>query len=128
MADTEDMAPEAPASTRPTGNGARAARSRTRSRAREDRLEDQLARLQEDLKAITGTIAAMADERVGKARGVARSEVRNLVRTGQHAVEEIQDEFGQVEKQLKDTIRKRPLTAVAGAIAAGFVLALLTAR
>lgn len=126
MATTEDMAPEAAASPKPGGNGTRGARSRSRARSREDRLEDQIARLQDDLKAIAGTIAAMADERVGEARGAARSEVRNLARTGQQAVEDIQDEFGHIERQVKDTIRKRPLTAVAGAVAVGFVLALLT--
>ena len=40
--------------------------------------------------------------------------------------DQIQDEFGHMEKQIKDTLREKPLTAVAGAIAIGFVLALIT--
>jgi ElaB/YqjD/DUF883 family membrane-anchored ribosome-binding protein len=129
MADTTDMAPTAPATTsRRKVNGGRATRasSRARAQAREQGLEQQVARLQEDLKSIAATIAGLADEKVSEARGTAKSEVRNLVHKGQHAVEEIQDEFGHIEKQLKDTIRQRPLTAVLGAIAVGFVLALLT--
>jgi ElaB/YqjD/DUF883 family membrane-anchored ribosome-binding protein len=68
----------------------------------------------------------MADDKVSEARGVAKTEVKNLVKQGQSAVDGIQDEFGHMEKQIKDTIREKPLTAVAGAIALGFVLALIT--
>ena len=45
---------------------------------------------------------------------------------GQQAGEEVQDEFGQLEKQIKDTIRDKPLTAVAGAIALGYILAVVS--
>ena len=98
----------------------------SRSRARSDGLEDQVERLQNDLKAIAATLASMADAKVSEARGVAKSEVKQLVKQGQSAVGDIQDEFGHMEKQIKDTIREKPLTAVAGAIAMGFVLALIT--
>lgn len=125
MADTTDMAParKTPAK-RSAANGSRARTSR--SRARSDGLEDQVERLQNDLKAIAATLAGMADAKVSEARGVAKSEVNNLVKQGQSAVGDIQDEFGHMEKQIKDTIREKPLTAVAGAIALGFVLALVT--
>ena len=126
MAATTDMAPNRPAAStrRPSGNGSRS--SRARSQSRDEALEAQIARLQTDLKSIATTITGMADEKVSEARGTAKTEVRNLVRQGQHAVEDIQDEFGHVEKQIKDTIRQKPLTAVIGAVAVGFVLALLT--
>lgn len=126
MAATEDMAPtrSTPPRKRSTANGARA--PRRSARAREDDLEAQVARLQTDLKSIASTLATMADDKVSEARGVARNEVRNLVRSGQQAVDGVQDEFGQMEKQIKDAIREKPLTAVAGAIAMGFVLALVT--
>jgi hypothetical protein len=41
-------------------------------------------------------------------------------------LESAQDEFSAFEKQIKDTIREKPLTAVAGAIALGFILAVVT--
>jgi ElaB/YqjD/DUF883 family membrane-anchored ribosome-binding protein len=127
MAETTDMAPARPAtSTRRTStNGGRTSRARSHAR-NDDALETQIARLQTDLKAIAATITGMADEKVSEASGTAKTEMRNLVRQGQHAVEEMQDEFGQVKKQIKDTIRQKPLTAVIGAVAVGFVLALLT--
>ena len=122
MANTTEMAPERTARRRSSSNG-----TTRRARARhDDGLDEQVARLQEDLKSIAATIAAMADEKVSEARGTAKSEVRNLVRSGQHAVDAVQDEFGVMEKQIMDTIRAKPLTAVAGAIAIGFCLALIT--
>lgn len=78
-------------------------------------LEDQVAQLQSDLKSITVTL-----NKLGASAG---NELRN---TGKSAVSYAQDEFEAVEKQIKDTIREKPLTAVAGALAAGFILAVLT--
>ena len=60
------------------------------------------------------------------ARDIAETEFRQLKRRGRHMVEEAQDQAGEYEQQLKDTIRQKPLTAVAGAVAIGFVLALLS--
>lgn len=111
MATTDDTA-----SKRTGGRG---------SQSEED-LADQIGRLQKDLKEIAGTVARLADEKVSEARGAAKHEVKSIVRSGQHAVDGIQDEFGHMEKQLKDTIREKPLTAVIGAIAIGFVLALVS--
>ena len=78
-------------------------------------LENQVAQLQTDLKSITSTL-----NRMGQTAG------NELKSTGQSAIGYAQDEFGQLEKQLKDTIREKPLTAIASALAAGFILAVLT--
>lgn len=94
--------------------------------ARGRELEDQIEQLQVDLKAIAGTLAGLAGDKVSEARGIAEKEARHLARTGQHAVDEVQDEFSQMERRLKDTIREKPLTAVAGAMALGFILAVVT--
>jgi ElaB/YqjD/DUF883 family membrane-anchored ribosome-binding protein len=127
MADTADLAPGRSTSpARKAANGARTAARRTRTRVREENLEDQVDRLQSDIKAIAATLTKMADDKVGEVRGAAKAEARNLVKQGQNAVDEIQDEFGHMEKQIKDTIREKPLTAVAGAIALGFVLAVVS--
>ena len=72
------------------------------------------------------TLAGMAGEKVGEAQSMAKREVKNLAKTGQQAVEDVQDEFGALEKQIKDKIREKPLTAMAGAIALGFILAVIT--
>lgn len=97
-----------------------------RSKSTEEELQKQIDQLREDIKAIGTTITRLGKDKVGEAEGLARREYKHLVRSGQDMMSEVSDEFGQVEKQLKDTIRQRPLTAVLGAVGLGFVLALLT--
>ena len=134
MATTEDMAParsSSPTPRRSTANGARrasaaASRAAVAASSREDELSEQISQLQSDMKAIAQTLAGLAEDKVNEAQSLAKREAKNAVRAGQQAVEEVQDEFGQLEKQIKDTIRDKPLTAVAGAIALGYILAVVS--
>ncbi|HEY9013382.1 MAG TPA: DNA gyrase subunit B [Devosia sp.] len=127
MAATTDMAPNRNngASSRTATRRTAAARTAAARRTEPD-LEAQVQQLQNDIKAIAATLATMAEEKVGEAQSLAKRELRNLKAQGQSAVEDAQDEFGQLEKQIKDTIREKPLTAVAGAIALGFILAVVS--
>jgi ElaB/YqjD/DUF883 family membrane-anchored ribosome-binding protein len=93
--------------------------------AQED-LQNQIEQLRSDIKSIANTLQRMGSARATQAQGRARSEVRHLVDAGQQMVEDVSDEFGQVEKQIKDTIREKPLTAVISALGIGFLLAVLT--
>lgn len=128
MATTTDMAPgrSATAPARRAANGVKRAASTAARRSREDDLSDQVSQLQDDLKAIAATLAGLAESKVHDAQKMAQREVKNLAHSGQNALDDVQDEFGQLEKQIKDTIREKPLTAVAGAIALGFVLAVVS--
>ena len=129
MADTADMAPaKATNSTRrASANGAApAARRRSTTRAKTDDLEAQVAQLQNDIRSITRSIASMGEHRVDQVRSAAKSQASNLFQRGQEAFSGAQDEFGEVEKQIKDTIRAKPLTAVAGAVALGFLIAMIS--
>jgi ElaB/YqjD/DUF883 family membrane-anchored ribosome-binding protein len=117
------------APTRTNGSRRAAATSTPRRaprKSREDQLGAQVQQLQDDLKSITETLSQLAEDKVGDVKSMAKREVKNAARTGMHAVEDVQDEFTHLEKQIKDTIRERPLTAVAGAIALGFVLAVVS--
>lgn len=120
MASTTDMAP---ATTRKSNNEST---RRTAARTREQELETQVAQLQSDLKSITETLSKLTGEKAGEVRDLAETEFRHLKRRGKHMVEEVQDQAGEYEQQLKSTIREKPLTAVATALGIGFVLALLT--
>lgn len=130
MASTPDMAPNrSGAATTPrrsstprSNSGSRAAAARNR----DDELSGQISQLQADMKAIASTLASLAEEKVDEAQSVAKREARNFAASGQKAVEDVQDEFGQLERQIKDTIREKPLTAVAGAIALGYILAVVS--
>lgn len=126
MASTTDMAPGR--TTTPAAPARRANSSRRPSAAarNDDDLSAQVTQLQSDLKQIAVTLANLAENKVADVQKVAQKEAHNLAKTGQNALEDVQDEFGELEKQLKDSIRQKPLTAVAGAIALGFVLAVIS--
>jgi len=133
MASTPDMAPNrtsTPSGRRASNGPRRTAAARAAAAAsaqsREDELGEQISQLQADMKAIAQTLAGLAEDKVGEAQSVAKREAKNIARSGQQAVEDVQDEFGQLERQIKDTIREKPLTAVAGAIALGYILAVVS--
>ncbi|MGV8831157.1 MAG: DUF883 family protein [Devosia sp.] len=117
MAATSDLAP---GRTKPSS------RNRTTRKPREEQLEDQIAQLQSDLKAIGATLSKLTANKVNEATDTAKDEARNLQRQGQHVIDDVQDQAGAIEQQLKDTIREKPLTAVASAVGIGFILALLS--
>lgn len=120
MATTPDLAPNR---TKPA---ARTRAARADSTSREEQLEDQVSQLQADLKAIAATLSKLSSEKVTEATDTAKSELRHIQRQGQHVIDDVQDQASIMEKQLKDTIREKPLTAVATAIGIGYVLALLS--
>jgi ElaB/YqjD/DUF883 family membrane-anchored ribosome-binding protein len=125
MADTAEMAPtRAAARPRAAANGA--PRARRSTRAKSDDLEAQVTQLQNDLKSITQTLTKMGENKVGEVRGAAKSRAADIRDKGEEMIESAQDEFNALEKQVKDVIREKPLTAVAGAIALGFMLAVIT--
>lgn len=120
MATTPDLAPNR---TKPT---ARSRAARADATVREEKLEDQVSQLQADLKAIAATLSKLSSDKVTEATDTAKSELRHIQRQGQHVIDDVQDQASVMERQLKDTIREKPLTAVATAIGIGYVLALLS--
>jgi len=98
------------------------------SNRNEERLEEQISRLQDEIKAIGGTLAKLTDEKLRDARSTAQTQYRSAVRSGQNVVDELSEQVNNYESQLAEAIRERPLTAVAGAMGVGFLIALLTRR
>ena len=126
------MAESTEAAAGPNGSAARAASTaatRTRratSRAKADDLEAQVSKLQDDIKSIAQTLTRMGESKVGEVRGMAKNRAAELKGKGEELIESAQDEFSAFERQIKDTIREKPLTAVAGALALGFLIAVIT--
>lgn len=118
MADSDETT-TTPAATRRT-NGSR------RQAHNEDDLETQIAELQSDIKAITKTLQRMGQTTVNGVRNEAVSRAQDLAGRGQSMLDSAQGEFNSLERQLKDTIRDKPLTAVAAAIGIGFLIAIMT--
>lgn len=125
MSTTPDMAPS---SRKSSSAGTRAVSSSESSidKSREDELEAQVAQLRSDLQAIGDTLKKLTSEKAGEAKDMAQTELKQLQRKGRHMVEDAQNQAEEYEQQLKDTIREKPLTAVATALGIGFVLALVT--
>jgi len=119
-----DITEAAAAPARRAASRARAARSNHA----EETLEDQVAKLQDDIKSIGASLAKLSDAKVSEARANARDRYRSVVQSGQHVVDDLSDQVNAYEGQLVDVIRERPLTAVAGAIGIGFIIALLSRR
>lgn len=123
MANTPEMASTPTSAARKAAAGAAEA---LQDKNREQELEAQVSQLQDDLKAITETLRKLTEEKAGEVKDIAQAEFRQLKRRGKHMMEDAQDQAVEYEEQLKDTIREKPLTAVAAAAGIGFVLALLT--
>jgi ElaB/YqjD/DUF883 family membrane-anchored ribosome-binding protein len=122
MADeTVETAPRT-AARRSNGSSSR------RSARAEETLEDQVAKLQDDIKAIGASLAKLSDAKVSEARASARSQYRNIVSSGQHVVDDLSDQVSAYEGQLVEAIREKPLTAVLGAVGVGFLIAMLSRR
>lgn len=138
MANTPDLAPSrkrsstggstAASTASAAESAAEAAAASASEEAREAELQAQISQLQTDLKAIAVTLTKLTGEKVEEVREVAKGEMRHLRRQGQGMLDEAQSQAGAMEKQLTDTIREKPLTAVASAMGIGFILALLTRR
>lgn len=133
MATTSDLAPNrtaaaaSGAAATPRRRASSAARAAA-SKVKEQDLENQISQLQNDIKGIAATLARLSSDKVSEVKDAAKSEALHLQRQGQNVIEEVQDQAGELEQQLKDKIREKPLTAVASAIGIGFVLALLSRR
>lgn len=112
MAVTPDVAPN---STRKTEAALHPTRTSTES------IEDQIGRLQDDIRAIAASVARLSSDKVSEVRDNAEGQVR-------HVVSDMTDQAGALEQSLKDTIREKPLTSVATAVGIGFVLALMSRR
>ncbi len=109
--------------TSETANGARRARAQSHA---DESLESQVAQLRNDIRSISETLTRMGERKVGEVRDTAKARAQEFAERGEAMVESAQDEFSALEKQLKDTIREKPLTAVAGALALGFLVAVIT--
>ena len=120
MADTDETTrPRATAHTTTNGHPRRAPKT-------QEDLESQIEELQDEIRSITNTLTRMGKTTVNEARSTAQRSAQELADRGQSLLDSAQGEFTSIEKQLKDTIRDKPLTAVMGAIAVGFVIAVLT--
>jgi ElaB/YqjD/DUF883 family membrane-anchored ribosome-binding protein len=122
MANVTEMSPAAQA-RRATSRAAASAAAEAKST---QELEAQIARLQDDIKAIGTSLAKLSEQKVSEVKHEAEAGVSQLVNAGQHAISDVADQASAIERDLKRLVREKPLTAVASALGIGFMLAVLS--
>lgn len=91
-------------------------------------LQAQIGQLKEDIAAIAATLADLGSQTVRDARRTAKETYRNAYVQGEDVIGDLKSKAQDVEAQLTETIREKPLTSLATALGVGYLLALLSRR
>lgn len=113
------MATAAAASKARAGNG---------TKATPEDLEAEIARLREDVARLTDQLARTGEHTVSAAKRAARDGADHVRARGEAAVEALRSNAGDVEQQVTDAVREKPITALAIAAGIGYFLAMLSRR
>lgn len=88
-----------------------------------------------DIKQLKADIAKLAEQlqetgrhSYGAARRAANEGVEQLKAQSEAAYEGLRESAGDIERQITDTVREKPITALAIAAGVGFLFALMTRR
>lgn len=87
-----------------------------------------IARLRDDMAKLASDIAALGQRSVKTARRAATERAEEMRAQGEITMEEWRASAKDMEQQLADTVREKPITALAIAAGVGFLAALLTRR
>lgn len=91
-------------------------------------LEAEIARLREDVARLTDQLARTGEHSYSTARRAATAGAEELRVRGQAAAEAIRSNASDVEQQVVDAVREKPITALAIAAAIGCLLGLMSRR
>lgn len=108
------------------------AQSDTKAAGKNERTAEDLNADIEQLKADIAKLAKQLQETgqhsYGAARRAANEGVEQLRAHGEAAYENLRANAGDIERQITDTVREKPVTALAIAAGVGFLFALMTRR
>lgn len=102
-----------------TGNG---------TKATPEDLEAEIARLREDVARLTEQLARTGEHSIAAAKRAASEGAEQLRAKGEAAVEALRSNADDIEKQVTDAVREKPITALAIAAGIGYFFALLSRR
>lgn len=111
-----------------TASTAKAARSGNGTKAKPEDLEAEIARLREDVARLTEQLAATGQHSYAAAKRAATEGAEQLRVKGEAAVESIRANATDLEKQVSDAVREKPISSLAIAVGIGYFLALLSRR
>jgi ElaB/YqjD/DUF883 family membrane-anchored ribosome-binding protein len=91
-------------------------------------LQAQVAALKEDIAKIAATLAKIGKNSARGATRSAASSYETAKARGGETFEDIRSQARELEDQLAETVRERPLTTLAVAAGVGFLLAMIARR
>lgn len=91
-------------------------------------LEAEIARLREEMAKLAEQIGRTRDSSYTAARQAASEGMEHLKAQGEAAMEGVRENARDVEKQLSEAVREKPITSLAIAACVGFLFAALTRR
>lgn len=94
----------------------------------EARLEADIRQLREDVARLTEELRKLGRDGYGTARRAASEGVEQLKAQGEAAFSELRSSARDMENQVIDAVREKPVTALAIAAGVGYLLALLNRR
>lgn len=87
-----------------------------------------IARLREDIARLANEVSGLGRQSVNTAKRAAAEGAEQLRAQGEAKMAELRANARDIEDQLADTVREKPITSLAIAAGVGFILALLTRR
>lgn len=91
-------------------------------------LQAQVEQLKQDIASIAATLANLGSQTVRDAKRGAQETARNAYLQGEDVVGELRNKAQDMEAQLTETVRERPIAALATALGIGYLLARLSRR
>ena len=91
-------------------------------------LEAEIARLREDVARLTEQLGRTGEHTLAAARRAASEGAEQLRAKGEAAVDALKSNAGDIERQVTDAVREKPMTSLAIAAGIGFFFALLSRR
>ncbi len=91
-------------------------------------LEAEIARLKEDINRLTSQLSATGEHSVSAAKRAASEGAEQVRIKGEAAMDALKTNADDMERQLTEAVREKPITALAIAAGVGFFFALLTRR
>lgn len=91
-------------------------------------LKADIERLKKDIAALTKQLHATGEHSVSAAKRAASESVEHLKQQGEATLADLKMGARDLEAQLTETVREKPVTALAIAAGVGYLLALLSRR
>jgi ElaB/YqjD/DUF883 family membrane-anchored ribosome-binding protein len=93
-----------------------------------DELAADIEQLKADIAELTEQLKLMREHSMGAARRVANEGLDQLRARGEEAYESLKARTDDLEQQLSETVREKPITSLAVAAGVGFLFALISRR